>query len=128
MTNLTLHQGAAAIPAAGAHAAAQALFSDRLEGELSPEARARLEAHLSTCAPCAEAYQRFARAVGLVREEPRPRAPTGLMRRILKRVRARRRSRAAWFAEIRTPAEGVIVVILAAAAAAVLAAMIFGVS
>jgi hypothetical protein len=59
------------------------LFSARVDDALTTEERARLDAHLATCAECAAEWQRFERTVGLLRAVAPAQAPTGFVDRVL---------------------------------------------
>lgn len=58
-------------------------FSARVDDALSAAERARLDAHLATCAECGAEWQRFERAVGLLRATASVRAPAGFVDRVL---------------------------------------------
>ena len=59
------------------------LFSARVDDALSADERARLDAHLATCAECAGEWLRFERTVGLLRATEPARAPAGFVDRVL---------------------------------------------
>ncbi len=59
------------------------LFSARADEALAADERARLDAHLATCAECAAEWQRFARTVSLLRAVAPARAPAGFVDRVL---------------------------------------------
>ena len=59
------------------------LFSARADDALAADERARLHAHLATCAECAAEWQRFERAVSLLRAVEPARAPAGFVDRVL---------------------------------------------
>jgi len=59
------------------------LFSARADDALAADERARLDAHLATCAECAAEWQRFERTVGLLRAVAPARAPDGFVDRVL---------------------------------------------
>src|SRR5882724_4854030 len=59
------------------------LFSARIDDALSAEERARLEAHLATCAECPREWQSFERSVALVRGVEPARASVGFVDRVL---------------------------------------------
>lgn len=59
------------------------LFSARVDDALSADERARLDAHLATCAECAREWLRFERAVGLLRATEPARAPAGFVDRVM---------------------------------------------
>ena len=59
------------------------LFSARVDDALSSDERARLDAHLATCAECAREWLRFERTVGLLRATEPARAPAGFVDRVM---------------------------------------------
>lgn len=59
------------------------LFSARADGALTADERARLDAHLATCADCAREWAGFERVVGLLRAVAPARAPAGFVDRVL---------------------------------------------
>ncbi len=59
------------------------LFSVRVDDALSADERARLDAHLATCAECAREWLRFERTVGLLRATETARAPAGFVDRVM---------------------------------------------
>ena len=59
------------------------LFSARVDDALSADERARLDAHLATCAECAREWLRFERTVGLLRATEPARAPAGFVDRVM---------------------------------------------
>jgi Putative zinc-finger len=59
------------------------LFSARVDGALADAERARLDAHLATCAECAREWEGFERTVGLLRAVAPARAPAGFVDRVL---------------------------------------------
>ena len=59
------------------------LFSARIDDALSAEERARLDAHLATCAECPREWQSFERSVALVRGMEPARASAGFVDRVL---------------------------------------------
>lgn len=108
-----------------AHTEVQGLFGALLDGELPTSQAATLHTHLGACEECRTGYDRYARAVVLVRETGREHAPAGFARAVLRRVRRRRRAYgpagSRWLEVASFPsAEVMIPVCLAAAAAAVL--------
>ncbi len=74
-----------------AHEQAKDLFGPMAEGELSSVEAKSLTAHLSGCAECRVDFQQYERAVVLVREVGRERAPEGFATSVMKRIRRRRR-------------------------------------
>ena len=79
-------------------------FSALLDGELTPEARAAIEAHLSECAGCLRELERFKRVDAAYRALPQHRAPADFEQRVAgalrpKAIRLRRpalRHRRVW--------------------------------
>ena len=61
----------------------QDLFSAWVDGMLSGEARATLEAHLTTCADCRRELERFRRTVELLHAVEPVRAPVGFVDRVV---------------------------------------------
>jgi hypothetical protein len=59
------------------------LFTARADDALGDDARARLDAHLATCADCAREWTGFARTVALLRAVTPARAPAGFVDRVL---------------------------------------------
>jgi Putative zinc-finger len=59
------------------------LFSARADDALTADERARLDAHLTTCADCAREWAGFERVVGLLRAVSPARAPAGFVDRVL---------------------------------------------
>jgi putative zinc finger protein len=59
------------------------LFSARVDDALDADERARLDAHLATCAECTREWQGFERTVGLLRAVAPARAPAGFVDRVL---------------------------------------------
>lgn len=59
------------------------LFSARVDDALSADERARLDAHLATCAECAREWLHFERTVGLLRATEPARAPAGFVDRVM---------------------------------------------
>jgi len=59
------------------------LFSARVDDALSADERARLDAHLATCAECGREWLRFERTVGLLRATEPARAPAGFVDRVM---------------------------------------------
>jgi anti-sigma factor RsiW len=58
-------------------------FSARVDEALSADERARLDAHLATCAECEREWARFERTIGLLRAVEPARAPGGFVDRVL---------------------------------------------
>jgi Putative zinc-finger len=59
------------------------LFSARVDDALTADERARLDAHVTSCPECAREWQRFERAVELLRAVEPARAPAGFVDRVL---------------------------------------------
>jgi hypothetical protein len=59
------------------------LFSARVDDALSADERARLDAHLATCAECPREWQSFERSVALLRGIEPAQAPVGFVDRVL---------------------------------------------
>jgi Putative zinc-finger len=59
------------------------LFTARADDALGDDERARLDAHLATCADCAREWEGFERTVGLLRAVAPARAPAGFVDRVL---------------------------------------------
>lgn len=59
------------------------LFSARVDDALTADERARVDAHLATCAECGREWQGFEATVGLLRAVEPARAPTGVVDRLL---------------------------------------------
>ena len=59
------------------------LFSARVDEALSGDERARLDAHLATCADCTREWERFAGTVGMLRAVAPARAPVGFVDRVM---------------------------------------------
>jgi Putative zinc-finger len=59
------------------------LFSARIDAALSADERARLDAHLASCAECAREWVRFEGAVALLRAVEPAHAPAGFVDRVL---------------------------------------------
>ncbi len=75
------------------HEAAQELFSEYLEGELSPEQQAEVKAHLEGCEECRqelEAFRQTMRALSGLRPLP---PPEGFARKVQQRIHRRSRGR-----------------------------------
>ena len=62
-------------------------FSALLDGELTPEARAVIEAHLSECAECLRELERFKRVDAAYRALPQRRAPADFEQRVADALR-----------------------------------------
>jgi anti-sigma factor RsiW len=97
-----------------------ALVDDELDGDLVTN----LRAHLEICDECRSGWKRYERAVALVRQVPREKAPEALTAVIMRRIRRRKsamlRREHVLALAYRTPYGVVIPIILAAAVAALL--------
>ena len=92
-----------------------------LDGELTVEARARVQAHLDGCGECAGELARLARMLGMLHALPPERAPVGFVDRVLEAarptpwyVRLGRRVLLPWRVKVPLEAAAVIVVALGA--------------
>jgi anti-sigma factor RsiW len=108
-----------------AHERAQELFGALLDGEIHATEEAGLRAHLTDCVECRTGFDQFEKAISLIRDVGRERAPEGFATRVLRRVRRRRRHTRLQggrllFEHGAFPAAEVIVPILIAAAVAAL--------
>ena len=103
------------------HGEAQALFAPMVDHELPPQQEAALKSHLSACHDCQQGFEKYSRAVALVRSVGREKVPDDFTAQVLKRVRKRRRAYfglqgARIFEHIGIPIEGAVVVVILAAA------------
>lgn len=106
------------------HTQAKALFPALIDEELGRREETELRAHLDTCVECRQGWDRYERAVSLVRKVDRERAPASLASVILRRVRRRkshlfRRAQALQLA-YRVPVEVIVPILVAAMVAALL--------
>ena len=102
-----------------AHQEAQALFAPMVDHELAPQQEALLKNHLERCPECQQGFEKYSRAVTLVRSVGRERAPADFTQLVLKRVRKRRRWQGALvFEQLGIPSQAAIAVLIAAAMAA----------
>jgi anti-sigma factor RsiW len=74
-----------------AHERAQELFGPMLDGDIAATQAASLRAHLTDCAECRTGFDQYEKAISLVKDVGRERAPEGFATRVLRRVRRRRR-------------------------------------
>jgi len=100
------------------HPEIQALFAPMVDRELPPQEEEAFKCHLETCHDCQQGFEKYSRAVALVRSVGRERAPADFTQQVLKRVRKRRRGLFGsqgghWFEHISLPVEAAIIVILA---------------
>lgn len=72
------------------HREAKSLFPALIDEELADKEASRLKAHLDGCSECRAGWDRYARAVTLVRKVEKEKAPPALASNILRRVRRRR--------------------------------------
>lgn len=109
------------------HREAKSLFGAWVDEELPRQDEARLRSHLEGCVDCRTGWERYQRAVTVVRGVEREKAPPALATTILRRVRRRRFSgpRALHLAHLhhRVPVEAFIPVMLGILVAAVLMLM-----
>jgi len=63
------------------------LHSALLDGELAPDERAQVEAHLATCAECTAELAALARTLSMIHALPAARAPQGFVDRVLEATR-----------------------------------------
>jgi hypothetical protein len=63
------------------------LHSGLLDGELAPDERARVQAHLVTCAECTAELAALARTLGMLHALPSARAPLGFVNRVIEAAR-----------------------------------------
>ena len=68
-------------------------FSAYFEGELSPEEKAALEHHLSTCIQCRTSLERFRRTLGALGRLRRTAAPNSFLADIRQQINRRSRGR-----------------------------------
>ena len=106
------------------HREAKSLFGAWVDEELpSPQAQ-RLRSHLDSCGECRDGWEKYARAVDVVRHVQREKAPPALASTILRRVRRQRFSnfRHVHLAHLqhRVPVEAAIPVLLGILVAAML--------
>jgi predicted anti-sigma-YlaC factor YlaD len=106
------------------HEEARNLFGARVEEELPSRKEEQLRAHLDACRDCRAGWERYARAVTVVRRVGREKAPPSLAASILRRVRRRRieglRGVHRAHLDHRVPVEAVIPVLLGIGVAVVL--------
>lgn len=108
-----------------AHNEAQKMFARLVDSDLPAREEAALRSHLDDCAECRRGFEKYERAVALVRSVGRERAPADFANQVMRRVRRRRRGAfglqgARFFEEVSIPVEAAIPVILAAIVAAIL--------
>lgn len=96
-----------------------------LDGELEPEKRAAVEAHVKTCPSCREELGRLRRVSGLVKSLGRERAPEGLLGKVMAGIAEEEPApREGGMRRILFLRRGLPLAGLSAAAAAILVAMI----
>lgn len=109
------------------HKEAKSLFGALVDEELPARDERRLRVHLDECDDCRTGWERYERAVKVVRGVEREKAPPNLASQILRRTRRRRMSnaRAVHLAHLnhRVPVEAVIPVLLGILVAATLMLM-----
>ncbi len=105
------------------HREARNLFPALLDEELAEQEASRLQAHLVDCAECRTGWEGYSRAVKVVRQVEREKAPPELAGNILRRVRRRRFQGLRAFdraqADYRVPYEVIVPILLAVAVAVV---------
>ncbi|MFN7135425.1 MAG: anti-sigma factor family protein, partial [Myxococcales bacterium] len=74
-----------------AHHEVQGMFTLLLDEQLPEQEQEAVLAHLDTCASCESSFEKYSRAVTLVRNVERHRAPADFSHQVLKRVRRRRK-------------------------------------
>ena len=72
------------------HKEAKSLFGALVDEELPKKDELRLRSHLDSCVDCRSGWQRYERAVKVVRGVQREKAPPALASTILRRVRRNR--------------------------------------
>lgn len=106
------------------HKEARSLFAGRVDDDLPAPDAVRLRRHLESCADCRAGWDRYERAVNVVRRVERERAPPTLATNILRRVRRQRINGLRHFhmahLQNRVPVEAVIPVLLGVLVAAML--------
>ena len=102
-----------------AHQEAQALFALMVDRELEPQQEALLKGHLDLCPECQQGFERYSRAVSLVRSVRRERVPADFAAQVLKRVKRRRWRERHSLDHLGIPAQVGITVLIAAAITAV---------
>jgi anti-sigma factor RsiW len=105
------------------HEEANERFSPYVDRELSPDDERELVLHLRACDACRADYERFVRALSLVRGAERARPAPGFGRRVAGRLRVRRRrdaNRAVTVLALTVSIEAIIPLLLAVGVAALL--------
>ncbi|MBX5482343.1 MAG: zf-HC2 domain-containing protein [Myxococcaceae bacterium] len=109
------------------HKEARSLFGALIDDELPKREALRLRSHLDACVDCRSGWERYERAVRIVRGVEREKPHPALATLILRRVRRRRihGARALHLSHVhnRVPVEAIIPVMLGIAVAAVLILM-----
>ena len=92
------------------------LFSGKVDGELPAAEAERFDAELATDEPLRQEYERYERAVTLLRKQPREKAPDALASMILRRTRRRRNvlRNVRWAELQRLPVEVAVALVIAA--------------
>lgn len=70
------------------HADVKSCLADYLEGDLSLDRRARVDAHLDACADCAGEVDQMRRMIRLLRLLPEPETPPMIAANVMRRIRA----------------------------------------
>ncbi len=106
------------------HKEAKSLFGALVDEELPAKEQLRLRSHLDTCDNCRQGWERYSRAVTVVRKVEREKAPPQLASNILRRVRRRKwlgqRNVHLAHVQYRFPVEAIIPVLLGILVAAML--------
>ncbi len=97
------------------------MFTLLLDEQLAEREQEALLEHLDGCEACAASFEKYSRAVTLVRQVERARVPSDFTQRVMKRVRKRRKRQlfglqgGQFFEHVSIPAEAAVPIILAAA-------------
>lgn len=108
-----------------AHDRVQQMFGPLVDHELGPTEEVALRTHLDHCTECMQGFERYQRAVSLVRGAPHEQVPADFAHRVLKRIRKRRHSLFGFHGgrlleQWNVPGEAVVAVLIAALVAAIL--------
>jgi anti-sigma factor RsiW len=99
------------------HSRANARLNDFVEGDLRPEERARVAAHVAECDECSRDLAELRATVSLLQRLPDPELPRGFTAAVMARVRAGEAERQGFRSWLRRLAEPAIAVPLAASVA-----------
>ena len=108
------------------HGEAQALFAPMVDHELPLDQEQALRSHLERCPDCQQGFEKYTRAVELVRSVRREKVPDDFTAQVLKRVKKRRRAAlfgpqgGRFFEMVNIPFEAAIAIIIAACLAALI--------